>query len=266
MTFALFLGRAVCAAASRFRHGSRWALLLAVSTLLLASSGCSLTRGVREFAAYNDGVNDFVLGWRNSVWARQAWQERAPHFIDQPHLGAFGAGFRAGYTDVATGGTGCPPPLPPRKYWNWKYQTPEGQSKVAAWFSGYPYGAQAAEEEQAGEYQNIQVSYLIEQQYSPEFQSGEMLDLDAQPRRPTNGFFPDSYPDPGLLNAPNLPYQETRRLTPQGRPSLSRNPGPTRLDDGLQSYPNRQVSYLQPVEELNATEPTSAQPSSWPTE
>ena len=265
MTFALFFGRAASASASRFRRGFRLALLLAVSTLLLASTGCSLTRGVREYISYNDGVNDFVLGWRNSVWARQAWQDRAPHFGDQPQLGAFGAGFRAGYTDVATGGTGCPPPLPPRKYWSWKYQTPEGQAKVAAWFSGYPYGAQAAEEEQAGEYQNIQVSYLIEQQYAPEFESGEMLDLEAQPQRSGNELFQDMYPDPGSLNRPNALYQETRRLTPQRRNGPWSNPGPSR-PASLPQFPNRQVSYLKPVEESKPAESTSVRPSSWPTE
>ena len=266
MRFALFLDCPACATASRLQRGFRLALFLAASTLLLASSGCSFSRGLRQYAAYNDDTNDFVLGWRNSVWARQAWLDRASHFADQPQLGSFGAGFRAGYTDIASGGNGCPPPLPPRKYWGWKYQTPEGQAKVAAWFSGYPYGVRAGEEEQAGEYQNIQVSYLIEKQYSPEFQSGEMLDLDAEPRRqPADEFLLQPYADPGMLNAPEAGYQESRRMLPQALNGQWGSAGPAQLPL-QQSYSNRQVSHLMPVDELSETESTAVRPSSWPTE
>lgn len=142
--------------------------MLAVLTLT-ASSGCAIFQGVRDYVEYNDTMNDFVLGYRNSVWARQAWHERKWQHVGEPQFYSFGEGFRDGYASVASGGNGCPPPLPPRKYWSWKYQSPEGQAKVAAWFSGYPFGAKAAEEDGAGLFQQIQVSYPIERQYSPEF-------------------------------------------------------------------------------------------------
>ncbi|HUG70525.1 MAG TPA: hypothetical protein VMM76_22440 [Pirellulaceae bacterium] len=142
--------------------------------LMLVCSGCSLTQGVNNYLAYNDCSNDFVMGWRNSVWSRQAWHNQKQYFDGHPELGAFGEGFRDGYQDVASGGNGCPPPLPPRSYWTWKYQTPEGQCKVAAWFEGYSHGARAAEEDGAGNFQDIQVSYAIEAQYSPQFQAGQI--------------------------------------------------------------------------------------------
>lgn len=144
------------------------ALLLGIAGL----TGCSPLRGLRENLQYNDSVNDFVLGWRNSVWARQAWNERKYMFVDEPQFVAFGQGFRDGYADVAGGANGCVPALPPRTYWTWKYQTGEGQAKVAAWFAGYPYGAAAAKEEGAGNFQQIQVSHTIEAEYSPEFRNG----------------------------------------------------------------------------------------------
>ncbi|MBI2481161.1 MAG: hypothetical protein HYV60_21745, partial [Planctomycetia bacterium] len=100
---------------------------------------------MNNYLAYNDNSNDFVMGWRNSVWSGQAWHNQKNLFADHTEFRAFGAGFRDGYEAVASGGNGCPPPLPPRKYWTWKYQTPEGQCKVAAWFEGYTYGATAAE-------------------------------------------------------------------------------------------------------------------------
>ncbi|MGE0756277.1 MAG: hypothetical protein AB7F89_07830 [Pirellulaceae bacterium] len=146
-----------------------WHIIAAV-VLLASSPGCALFQGIDNYLAYNDATNDFVMGWRNSVWARQAWYERKSQFVGQPYFSHFGAGFRAGYENVASGGNGCPPGIAPREFWSWKYQTPEGQGQVAAWFSGFPYGAKAAEEDGAGLYQQIQVSHAIERQYSPEFQ------------------------------------------------------------------------------------------------
>ncbi len=145
-----------------------------LACLVLGASGCSMTKGVRDHFAYNDTTNDFVMGWRNTVWARQAWHNQKHHFAGHAEFHALGAGFRDGYVDVATGGSGCPPSVPPRKYWSWKYQTAEGQCKVAAWFEGFAHGARAAEVDGADNFQDIQVSYLIETQYSPEFQAGQI--------------------------------------------------------------------------------------------
>lgn len=147
------------------RWAARSATLSLAAVLALVHTGCTALQGVQEYIAYNDLTNDFVLGWRNSAWARQAWQMRRDNFLDQPYLEHFGAGFRAGYISVASGGNGCTPALPPREYWSWKYQTPEGQGKVAAWFSGFPHGARAAEEDGAGNWSQIQVSETLRREY-----------------------------------------------------------------------------------------------------
>lgn len=144
---------------------ARVATLSAAVVLAVASMGCTAVQGINEYIAYNDPVNDFVLGWRNSVWARQAWILRRDGFAGQPYLDHFGAGFIDGYMSVASGGNGCTPALPPRQYWSWKYQTAEGQGKVAAWFSGFPHGAKAAEEDGAGNWSEIQVSETLRQEY-----------------------------------------------------------------------------------------------------
>jgi hypothetical protein len=108
------------------------ALGLIVSIGLCASSGCVAIEAIKDYCRYNDNSNDFVMGWRNSVWARQAWHAQKGQFVGHPQFHAFGEGFRDGYISVASGGNGCPPPVPPRKYWNWRYQSPEGQAQVAA--------------------------------------------------------------------------------------------------------------------------------------
>ncbi len=56
---------------------------------------------------------------------------------------------------VADGSDGCTPSFPPNTYWGWRYQSAEGQAKVAAWFSGYPHGARAAEEDGVGNWTQI---------------------------------------------------------------------------------------------------------------
>ena len=165
--------------------------LAALLALCLACSGCALTKGINNYLEYNDDSNDFVMGWRNEVWARQAGHEQKQFFDGHQERGAFGAGFRDGYMDVASGGNGCPPGVPPRKYWTWKYQTPEGQAKVAAWFEGYPHGARVADEQGAGSFQDIQVSYAIENQYSSEFQAGGVPHLEDGRQ-----FLPGQQPEP----------------------------------------------------------------------
>lgn len=143
-------------------------LLLAMSSLV--TSGCTLLASpfgalavpvnfVRDQVAYNDNTDSFVLGWRNHVWSKKAWYQHEEMFCGHPYQKDLGKGFRSGYVAVANGGSGCPPLLPPREYWSWRYQSPEGQAKAAAWFEGYPLGAAAAEKDGIANWGFIQTSY-----------------------------------------------------------------------------------------------------------
>lgn len=211
-------------------------LVLAAS----ASSGCISADAVKSYIAYNDPANDFVMGWRNSVWARQAWHARKWQFVDEPQFHAFGQGFRDGYVSVAGGGNGCPPPLPPRRYWNWRYQTAEGQAQVAAWFAGFPHGAQAADEEGAGLYQQIQVSHPIEVQYSPEFQNAVVAQEMIHEMYPNLGHPPDPaldqvFPVPGQAprTMPELPPPQSGTMRDPRGPAA--HPGLPVLDPSHRS-------------------------------
>ena len=58
----------------------------------------------------------------------------------------YARGFEDGFVDfLDAGGTGHPPPLPPRRYWRSKYQSPDGQLATQQWFSGYQDGVLAAQ-------------------------------------------------------------------------------------------------------------------------
>ena len=153
-----------------FRPNHRMVLRGFIGPLVLVCLvGCQATEGLRDTLAYNDGFNDVIVGWRNRVWASQAWHEQRDLAANQSFPADFEQGFRDGYAATGYDGDGCPPPVPPRKYWTWKYQSPEGQGKVSAWYAGWPHGARAAEEDGVTNWSQIQVSHLIEKQYAPPY-------------------------------------------------------------------------------------------------
>lgn len=146
------------------RHLRPWLLVLPAAITLMAGSGCTAWRGLTIWQ--NETFEEVAVNWRNHVWARQAWQESQGQFSEHPNCDTFGEGFLAGYCAVCDGGDGCCPPVAPEEYWGWQYQTPEGQSKVAAWFAGYPYGVRAAEQDGVGHMNQVQTSSAVDAQYS----------------------------------------------------------------------------------------------------
>lgn len=127
--------------------------------------GCTSLSNLQESLRYNESWNDWVISQRNAAWSARAWHLRKHHFCREKYLDDFCAGFRAGYMDVASGSNGCTPAFPPQDYWGWKYQSAEGQGRVAAWFAGYPHGARAAEEDGVGHFSQIQMSSGIYNEY-----------------------------------------------------------------------------------------------------
>ena len=140
--------------------------------------------GINNSLEYNECCNDFMIGFRNSAWSARAWQARKHCYKCQRYQNDFKAGFRAGYEDVASGGNGCTPTFPPRTYWGWKYQSPEGQLKVAAWFQGYPMGAKAAEQDGLGYHHEIQMCSEMEQACQA-CQQATAIPMEAAPANPT---------------------------------------------------------------------------------
>ena len=144
----------------------RLAMLLLASSVCVPFSGCTAFTGLNNSWQYNGYWNQTMMGNRNKSSATRAWHCRKHHFCNEKYMKEFAQGFKAGYMEVADGGTGCSPAFPPREYWGWKYQSCEGQARVAAWYAGYPHGARAAEEEGIGSWTQIQTSSSVQQQYA----------------------------------------------------------------------------------------------------
>lgn len=70
----------------------------------------------------------------------------------------FCTGFEQAYIDIARGGTGALPPLPPARYWHACYRTEEGFGRADEWFEGYRIGASWAEAEGMKQFNHIPVS------------------------------------------------------------------------------------------------------------
>ena len=63
----------------------------------------------------------------------------------EPFSADYQLGFIDGFVDfLEAGGTGNPPPMPPRRYWKPKYQNPAGYQCTQDWFLGFQHGTGAA--------------------------------------------------------------------------------------------------------------------------
>ncbi|MFK7819103.1 MAG: hypothetical protein AB8G99_10320 [Planctomycetaceae bacterium] len=129
---------------------SRLLMPVAIVAVVLGSTGCHHSyQGYR----YNHSIDKYLARKRASLQAWYVWRQCA----DQCQCGRikdYRRGFIDGYCDVALGGDGCAPVVPPNRYWGWRYQDAGGAECVAAWYEGHPVGVAAALE--AGSHYEIQ--------------------------------------------------------------------------------------------------------------
>ncbi|MFW6171097.1 MAG: hypothetical protein ACODAD_11450 [Planctomycetota bacterium] len=100
---------------------------------------------IREPLSYCVHENDREVRERNRELAALHWRElgAAGRQVPEPRAD-YRAGFIEGFSDyLYAGGTGAPPPIPPRRYWNTEYQSRQGRAAVEAWFSGFRHGTAA---------------------------------------------------------------------------------------------------------------------------
>lgn len=152
----------------------RGQLVVGVLLSCLMGSGCNLvvnaTRNAcnepcRLATEYKERISHCMLADR--AWARI--QKESP---DISYSGHYAAGFKAGFTDYLwAGGSGSPPPLPPRRYWKFRYESLDGYQDIQDWFDGYRHGSAAAEH--SGYRDTITVPTSLLQATNAEFGLGD---------------------------------------------------------------------------------------------
>jgi hypothetical protein len=86
--------------------------------------------------------NERLSRMRNYALARRVWSEVSE---DRPEAYSkhYAKGFVSGFTDyMFRGGTGSPPLIPPRAYWQMGYETPGGKQAIHDWYAGFQHGAE----------------------------------------------------------------------------------------------------------------------------
>lgn len=92
-------------------------------------------------------ADDILERKRNYELAEETWQSLAHADPGQHHSADYVQGFKDGFADyLQAGGSGEPPPLPPRHYWKMTYETPQGHQAIEDWFAGFRLGAAVARE------------------------------------------------------------------------------------------------------------------------
>jgi len=94
-----------------------------------------------------DFVDDQWFKFESWVRARRAWAEVREQCGGNRYTEDFHHGFIEGYVDyLDAGGNGSPPAVPPARYWNTHYESPEGVRAIQDWFVGFRLGAEKARE------------------------------------------------------------------------------------------------------------------------
>lgn len=129
--------------------------LLTVFFLLVCISqvGCNLYQNARRTIFQEPSEYSWIYDRKESIkvyrtWADRAWQEQCKGDSPSSYSKVYALGFKDGFVDmVFAGGSGEPPALPPREYWNVDLRNPNGHTEATDWFAGYRHGAQLAREE-----------------------------------------------------------------------------------------------------------------------
>jgi hypothetical protein len=167
------------------------------------------------------------------IEARQRRMARAAYTVSPgacngvTHSVDYAKGFEEGYYDVASGGDGCPPPLPPEKYWRATYNSPLGQEHVKAWFQGFRDGAAAAKADGVAAYGTI---YVAEEHRNANRNRG------TNPPQP-NALNPQPIPPGGMNQVPVIGPQQFPVFPPTPMPNVPNPP----MSDAQKAPPLKDV-------------------------
>jgi hypothetical protein len=221
------------------------------ATVCLAAAGCTpcdlVFRTIRwEPSAYWWKSDSERSRDTYRIWANEAWEQEGQGGCPGANAD-YEAGFKDGFVDfVFAGGTGEPPPLPPRTFWNMDLRLPAGRERADQWFAGYREGARVARDSGYRALAVVQTS-LTQPPYPPPY--GSSAD--------------ESYP-PASMSGPEFPQPEEMPVPPSGPAdqAASTPPGATPKSQPSTSPPSSQP--VSPVQAPASSSQPSQEPSSSP--
>lgn len=125
-------------------------IMLFIASLAVFLPGCTVCQNARRTLFSEPSQYSWKADRRHSIkayraWADLAWSQQISASSEMPFSCDYEAGFKDGFVDfVYAGGSGEPPPVPPRQYWNLDHRTPQGRAGAEDWFAGFRHGAQVA--------------------------------------------------------------------------------------------------------------------------
>ena len=194
--------------------------IVAMAMLLMCFAGCSLFKSAGRtlfvepltFPINKDGHR---TQRRDRQWAEAAWQAEMTANPELCCSEEYKRGFADGFTDyLYAGGTGEPPPVPPRRLWNLDYRTAEGHNAVENWFAGFRRGAHAVREAGYRDLVTVKSSLLTCSNLDAPVMPSDFEELEPAEMIPTPQPF-ESIPEP---RSPALPSPESspnsKRIVP----------------------------------------------------
>jgi len=182
-----------------------------------ASSGCTVIRNefrtlIAEPIKFGDNVDIVRTTKRNKKLAKEAFEHFEAHHAETPPSPDYRHGFIEGFADYLTfGGSGAPPVVPPRRYWNLPDRDPTGHTAVQDWFAGFAAGASEAK------ISGLREQFTVASSYVPVEEDIGSLNLEHAEEIPSGDvrWEPVLPPDSGSLQEEAItPSQEPQELPP----------------------------------------------------
>lgn len=93
----------------------------------------------------------------NRMRAANAWWKAKSNLPKNCRDSDYARGWKDGYFDVATGGCGEAPAVPPPAYWSPRFQDSNGRCDVNQYFTGWQSGVICAEKDGRGNFHDIPI-------------------------------------------------------------------------------------------------------------
>lgn len=216
----------------------RWILGGMILASMFMLPGCIAT-----WTRVRDLRDELMIHHNNRRLARDAWNACRKVYRDLPWREDFEMGFKRGYTDRASGLNGCPPALPPRRYWTAKNMGMHGIERTNTWFDGYRHGVAVAEQDGVADLSRIPTSIPM----GPP--PPAVMDM-AETITPTPASSPEEYLNPAAPQsevAPPPAEVPPKSTAIEPAPASSEPPSPGRSGGGGEPQPPRtETPQIQP--------------------